>query len=93
MRRLALLVALFPVIVVGGLVSQGCATMGGQPLHVACLACSTLAASGACASRAPLTTTCPAGEELWIVNFDDFVSKGQTPRIECKPRRFGGELP
>jgi hypothetical protein len=84
MRRFILLLALLPL--------AGCASMG-QPLHVACLACSTLAASGACASRAPLTTTCPEGEELWITNYRDFLERGARPVIECKPRRFGSDLP
>lgn len=84
MKRLVLILVLLPL--------AGCASMG-TPLHVACLACSTLAASGVCgAARSVATPECPAGEELWVVNFDAFVERGATPRIECKPRR-GSDLP
>lgn len=88
MKRLAALIVL-------SLGSQGCATMGGgQPLHVACLACSTLAASGACgAAKSVATPECPTGEELWITNYGAFVERGAMPVIECKPRRWGGDLP
>ena len=73
----------------------GCASMGGgQPLHVACLACATLEASGACAAattRSP--TRCGAGEELWVINWGAVVDRGARPVIECRPRRSGSDLP
>jgi hypothetical protein len=79
MKRL-LLLAVLPL--------AGCATMGSQPLHVACLACSTLAASGVCGTmRAVATPTCAPSEELWITNYAAFVERGAQPVIECKPRR------
>jgi hypothetical protein len=88
MRRL-LLFAMLPL--------AGCATMSGQPLHVACLACSTLAASGVCASRElatqPVPASCPSGQELWITNWSAFVERGARPVIACAPVRSGNDLP
>jgi hypothetical protein len=71
----------------------GCASTG-KPLHVACLACATLEASGACAAattRSP--TRCGAGEELWVINWSYVVDRGARPVIECRPRRAGEDLP
>jgi len=77
----------------------GCASMnGGQPLHVACLACSTLAASGACdtsrsTAKSLATASCPAGQELWVTNYAAFLERGAAPVIACHARRGGGDLP
>jgi hypothetical protein len=81
------------IAVLSALVLAGCASMG-QPLHVACLACSTLASMGMCGGGKSIATPeCAAGEEIWIANFDAFLERGARPVFQCEPRRLGGELP